>query len=67
MSKKKPKKPCEFEVMAAVFQILKDFSAADRIRIMQGVDAKLDGLPAAVKRGRKPKSNSFELYQEGTR
>lgn len=57
MTKPKPKKTCEFEAMRAVTEHLAGFTAEERARIIDGVNARFDAMPQPKPRGRKPKAN----------
>lgn len=54
--KAKTKKPCEFEAMRDMTEILAPFRIEERKRIVDAVNAKLDARAEPKPRGRKPKS-----------
>lgn len=54
--KAKTKKPCEFEAMRVITELLEPFSQAELVRIFEGVKSKLESKPVPKPRGRKPKA-----------
>lgn len=56
--KAKTKKPCEFEAMRLISEILSPFQEHERSRIIEAVMSRLESMPQPKPRGRKPKATA---------